>query len=536
MKRFFLLFLLPVLLFGQTPIVQTVGDPGDTLRQGIIDVENLFIIRPIADTLSKAIPNALYTFEYKLYIGTADSCYIPAASKWEAGSTVNAIKPKVGKTVEADSGKFGALEVTGNARFDGNVTLVTTASESLIVPAGGIRNEGGMLQKGAATFGKTGTQATIATTGKITTPDSLVSTLGIRTEGPSRLKGAATFGATATPILIDSDGQMLIGANAPAASSTIGLTIDEGANSTNVLVFRSSTVGHKMTGIIETSAYGALAKGNAAGGGVLLSGFSENDIAAATIDGSMNAFSTNASAAVEFIARKRASTLRGALAETDNAFKWKNHNTHLATMLGNGNMGYGTTSPLAKVSLVGTDGTGTGLHIVSRDVNKLRTTWAQANDSSSISILLDSNGNPRFGLAAADKDSARISVRGDSTEINSQNAIAINAPAVAANGTYGNNAEQPVTLAESATTLAITKNNVAVTGDAAGNTVATITGAGPVGLYTFRFIDDKVTITDTAEGTANTVNLSAAFTSSADDILVLYWNGTSWREASRSVN
>jgi hypothetical protein len=95
---------------------------------------------------------------------------IADSTDWTAGSTVHAIKPKAGKTVEADSVKAGSLEVTGNARFNGNVTLVTTASESLIVPAGGIRNEGGLLQKGAATFGATGTQATISEAGVVTAP------------------------------------------------------------------------------------------------------------------------------------------------------------------------------------------------------------------------------------------------------------------------------------------------------------------------------------------------------------------------------
>lgn len=85
--------------------------------------------------------------------------------------------------------KVPGIRVTGNARLDGNLTLITTAAESLVISAGGIRNEGGLLQKGAATFGATGTQATIATTGKITTPDTLVSTLGIRTEGPATIKG-----------------------------------------------------------------------------------------------------------------------------------------------------------------------------------------------------------------------------------------------------------------------------------------------------------------------------------------------------------
>ena len=103
-------------------------------------------------------------------------------------------------------------------------------------------------------------------------------------------------------------------------------------------------------------------------------------------------------------------------------------------------------------------------------------------------------------------------------------------------GMYGNNSEQAVTVTASATTFAVLKNNVAVTGDAGGNTIATITGGGAIGTYVLRFIDDKITITDTADGSANTVNLSAAFTSTANDIMVLYWNGTSWYECSRSVN
>ena len=81
---------------------------------------------------------------------------IADSSKWTAGSTVNAIKPRDAKTVEADSGKFGALHVTGNTTLDGNLTMQTTAAESLLLAAGGIRNEGGLRQKGEAIFGTTG--------------------------------------------------------------------------------------------------------------------------------------------------------------------------------------------------------------------------------------------------------------------------------------------------------------------------------------------------------------------------------------------
>jgi hypothetical protein len=61
---------------------------------------------------------------------------IADSSKWTDGSTVNAIKPRDAKTVEADSAKVGALEVTGNARFNGNVTMVTTAGEQVRIGPG----------------------------------------------------------------------------------------------------------------------------------------------------------------------------------------------------------------------------------------------------------------------------------------------------------------------------------------------------------------------------------------------------------------
>jgi hypothetical protein len=93
-----------------------------------------------------------------------------------------------------------------------------------------------------------------------------------------------------------------------------------------------------------------------------------------------------------------------------------------------------------------------------------------------------------------------------------------------------------VTVANAATTFAIVNDVVTVTGDGAGNTVATITGGVSGQTLKLIFADDKVTITDTDAATANTVNLSAAFTSSANDVMTLVNNGTKWFEVSRSVN
>lgn len=95
---------------------------------------------------------------------------------------------------------------------------------------------------------------------------------------------------------------------------------------------------------------------------------------------------------------------------------------------------------------------------------------------------------------------------------------------------------QASTLAAAATTLAVTRSTVTLTGDAGGNTLATITG-GVAGMeLTLLFVDSLVTITDTAGATANSVNLSASFTSTAEDTLTLVFNGTKWLEKSRSVN
>lgn len=100
-------------------------------------------------------------------------------------------------------------------------------------------------------------------------------------------------------------------------------------------------------------------------------------------------------------------------------------------------------------------------------------------------------------------------------------------------------AEGSVSLAASATTMAITTPVVYVTGDAGANTVATITGGVSGMRLTLIFADSFVTLTDTAAATANTMNLSAAFTSTANDTMTFVFSsvaGGKWLEVSRSVN
>ena len=92
------------------------------------------------------------------------------------------------------------------------------------------------------------------------------------------------------------------------------------------------------------------------------------------------------------------------------------------------------------------------------------------------------------------------------------------------------------TLGVGATTVGITTTFITLTGDGGGNTLATITGASIGQELRILFTDANITITDTDAHTADTIDLNAAFTSADDTVLVLFYDGVSWYEISRSVN
>lgn len=96
-----------------------------------------------------------------------------------------------------------------------------------------------------------------------------------------------------------------------------------------------------------------------------------------------------------------------------------------------------------------------------------------------------------------------------------------------------------ITLGVGDTTFAVNgayTTFIELTGDVGANTIATITGAVVGQILVLQFVDALITITDTDAHGADTVDLSAAFTSADDTILTLIYDGTSWYEISRSVN
>lgn len=88
------------------------------------------------------------------------------------------------------------------------------------------------------------------------------------------------------------------------------------------------------------------------------------------------------------------------------------------------------------------------------------------------------------------------------------------------------------------TSFAVASSYMVITGVGA-TTISTIIGGREGMILVLQFTDANITISDnTYATTADTdkINLSAAFTSTADDILQLLHDGKSWREVSRSIN
>jgi len=92
-----------------------------------------------------------------------------------------------------------------------------------------------------------------------------------------------------------------------------------------------------------------------------------------------------------------------------------------------------------------------------------------------------------------------------------------------------------LTIPSGSTSFEVASDYMVMTAGGA-STIATIRGGREGQILTLQFTDANITITDTATGAKDTVNLSAAFTSSAEDTMQILYDGTSWREVSRSVN
>ena len=277
---------------------------------------------------------------------------------------------------------------------------------------------------------------------------------------------------------------------------------------------QGSCSGNSGTGLLTATGAGSFAQGRAHNGGTLSAAFT-----AAFAQGNSNNATLSASQNGSFA--QGTSTQSSYLVAT-----------------GSGGFAQGRCTGGSRIEAAGF---GTFAHGVSGGGYRIYASGTgafAAGDSASADIDATGDGSFAFGLAntgiiAATANNAVQFGPGTNAVADSLQ-VGANFRANASGQHAG--ARETITLGAAATTFAIASTSIEVTGDAGTNTIATITGGIAGQFLALQFVDALVTITDDNTHAADSVDLSAAFTSADDTMLLLWYDGTSWYEVSRSVN
>jgi len=155
--------------------------------------------------------------------------------------------------------------------------------------------------------------------------------------------------------LFDEIGSFLIG-DTTNANMTQGLTINQAATDDEILALKSSDVVHTLTTLVEADTYAAMQKLSATGGGLLLGAYSDTDATALVLRGVIGATDpTDTVPAVQIRGGKQTGTTGVALGAAETVFQisdWDD-SAQLVTVLGNGNVGIGTPTPVAALDITG---------------------------------------------------------------------------------------------------------------------------------------------------------------------------------------
>ena len=133
---------------------------------------------------------------------------------------------------------------------------------------------GGTLAGAVATF-----SSTVGITGVTTHGDDVVSDTDSTDDlGTTGVRWANLWvdAVTISAGFVAASGNCFIGDTANA-KSTLGLTINMGANDNEILSLKSSDIAHGITGQTETDTYGLFQKAHAAGGGLQVTGLTDSD-------------------------------------------------------------------------------------------------------------------------------------------------------------------------------------------------------------------------------------------------------------------
>lgn len=288
---------------------------------------------------------------------------------------------------------------------------------------------------------------------------------------------------------IDNAGKVFIN-DTSNINMAIGLTINQGANDDEIFSLKSSDVAHGMTAISETDTYASFAKDDGLIGGLRIRGIT--DAASGSV------------APIQFIG------ISGGAADTGK-----------------------TASDFANIMFSPQIKSGTGAAVVGADGNLL-----SIRNSTNNVVIFDAEGTIHQ-IPGSDTSFDMMTAQVTGTPTLGWNEAAdqftIN-KGLALTDSVVSNTIDAITVAAAATTFAVSSNVTKITGDVGLNTVSTITGGVSGQTLTLIFLDALVTISDTNDGGANTIDISAAFVSADDATLSLVFDGTVWREIGRAIN
>lgn len=249
-------------------------------------------------------------------IDTSGGSVPVAIAGWKKSGTGRIAVASTDPIVAFWAGASEKARIRGDGTFSTSGFLIFTTAASKVVPGAtslAFRNNADSADNifiadgGAVTFR--------STVGGITTltATTLAGTLSTAAQPNVTSLGALT-GLTVNSTVFVND--------ASNGFMTLGVTIDQGANSNQILAFNSSSIAHGMTSFVDTDTYAYFAKYDGADGGLEMVGLSETIAVAFRFQGiagvGVTTKSTAALAPLYLFAQKKSGTATQAMAANEN--------------------------------------------------------------------------------------------------------------------------------------------------------------------------------------------------------------------------
>ena len=221
-----------------------------------------------------------HTNDTGLTLNSTNKLMFNDASQFVQGSSATVIS--IGATDEIDLTATavdlnGTLDVSGNAQLSGTVTVGSDGSGTDVILYSGTSGDNLTWDASEEVLQITGTNG--ATALDVLDGDlRVVDTLYLYD------RGGETLSSDGTDMTIASGGDIVLASTASVfinetanGNSTVGLTINMGANDDKILTLKSSDVSHAMTANEEADTFGTFSKSQSTSGGLNIQGYKDAD-------------------------------------------------------------------------------------------------------------------------------------------------------------------------------------------------------------------------------------------------------------------